>query len=242
MSMIPKIIHYCWLSGEAYPELVRRCIDSWQRLLPGYEFMLWDTRRFDLEQSLWCRQAFDAGKYAFASDYIRLYAVYHFGGIYLDCDVEVLKPFDDLLHLPYFVGHESLGDRMEMAAFGAEKGTEWVGECLDYYTGRPFIKADGSMDLRVMPDVVHDIISRKRDIVHISDISGFRGGSGVLNEFPNDWFCANVHLHPEDGRPTYIVSENTYCVHHFANAWLKKDRRTHGLKRWLQKWCNRKQK
>ena len=233
--MIPKIVHYCWLGPDAFPELVQRCIASWRRLLPDYEFMLWDTRRFDLDQSLWCRQAFDAGKYAFAADYIRMYAVYHYGGIYLDCDVEVLKSFDDLLHLPYFVGHESVGNRMEIAAFGAEKGSEWIGEILDYYAGRPFIKKDGTKDMQVMPDIVYGIISRKRDIVSISDISEFRDDSGRFNVFPSDWFCANVYLKPEDGKPTYIVSENTYCVHHFANAWLKHHRRLHGLRKFLHR-------
>ena len=102
--MIPKILHLCWLSGDAYPAKIAKCIDSWKRVLPDYDIILWDTKRFPLSQSQWVREAFEKKKYAFAADYIRFYALYTMGGIYLDSDVEVLKSFDDLLDLPYFMG------------------------------------------------------------------------------------------------------------------------------------------
>ena len=69
--MISKVIHLCWLSGDPYPEKIKKCIDSWKRVLPDYEIMLWDTKRFDLDSSIWVKQAFEAKKYAFAADYIR---------------------------------------------------------------------------------------------------------------------------------------------------------------------------
>ena len=96
--MIPKIIHYCWLSGDAFPENIRTCFASWKQFLPDYEFRLWDTARFDVHSLPWTKEAFEAKKYAFAADYIRLYALYQFGGIYLDSDVLLYKSFDDLLH------------------------------------------------------------------------------------------------------------------------------------------------
>lgn len=99
--MIPKIIHLCWLSGDPYPPKIQKCLESWKKFLPEYEVMLWDGNRFDLNSSSWVAQAF-AKKYAFAADYIRMYALYHYGGIYLDSDVEVLKSFDELLTLPLF--------------------------------------------------------------------------------------------------------------------------------------------
>ena len=104
--MIPKIIHLCWLSGDPYPEKIQKCLASWKKHLPDYEIMLWDTNRFDVNSTAWTKEAFEAHKYAFVADYIRFYAVYHYGGIYLDSDVEVLKSFDDLLDKPYFVGEE----------------------------------------------------------------------------------------------------------------------------------------
>ena len=105
--MIPKVIHYCWLSGDPIPEKLQRCMDSWKKFLPDYEFVLWDLERFDIKTSQWVKEAFEARKYAFAADYIRLYAVYNYGGIYMDMDVEVVRPFDDLLASPYILGLES---------------------------------------------------------------------------------------------------------------------------------------
>ena len=116
--MIPKIIHLCWLSGDAYPAKIAKCLKTWRQHLPDYEIMLWDTQRFDMNSSQWVRQAFECKKYAFAADYIRFYALYHHGGIYLDSDVEVLKSFDDLLDLPYFVGAEK-AQTPEAAIMGA---------------------------------------------------------------------------------------------------------------------------
>ena len=85
--MIPKIIHYCWLSNDPYPAKIQHCINSWKKKLPGYEIKLWNLQNFPLEKSEWVKQAFEAKKYAFAADYIRCYALYTYGGIYLDSDV-----------------------------------------------------------------------------------------------------------------------------------------------------------
>lgn len=134
-AMIPKIIHLCWLSGDAYPPLIQKCINSWKTVLPDYEIWLWDGKRFDINSSIWVKEAFSVKKYAFAADYIRCYALYHFGGIYLDSDVEVIKSFDDLLHLPYFVGKEQAGG-FEAATMGFEKGHPFFKHMLDYYDGR----------------------------------------------------------------------------------------------------------
>ena len=99
--MIPKIIHYCWLSDDKYPDNIQKCIDSWKIHLPDYQFKLWDLKAINLDENIWVKQAFESKKYAFAADYIRLFAVYNHGGIYFDTDIEVLKPFDDLLPVSY---------------------------------------------------------------------------------------------------------------------------------------------
>ncbi|MGN0201364.1 MAG: glycosyltransferase family 32 protein [Candidatus Cryptobacteroides sp.] len=104
--MIPKIIHFCWISGDEFPEQIRMCIDSWKRYLPDYEIVLWDYEKVQALNVRWCEEAIAARKYAFVADYVRFYALHNYGGIYLDSDVEVLKPFDDLLNLKYFVGKE----------------------------------------------------------------------------------------------------------------------------------------
>lgn len=121
--MIPKIIHYCWMSGDSYPSNIQKCINSWHKYLPDYEIWLWDSNRFDIESSMWVKEAYEMKKYAFCADYIRLYALYNYGGIYLDSDVEVLKSYNELLDLPYFMGLESKGI-IEAATIGAEKNAQ----------------------------------------------------------------------------------------------------------------------
>lgn len=198
--MIPKIIHYCWLSGDPYPELITHCIESWKKVLPDYKIMLWDTTRIDLSTNLWLGQAYENKKYAFAADYIRFYALYHFGGIYLDSDVEVLKSFDDLLGRAYFLGEEYGGD-IEAAVIGAEPGLPWVKECLEYYSDRPFIKKDGSFDMRPVPLLVSEVASK-----YGLDVFGFDYFS------PKDYHSGKIHR-----------SSNTYCIHNFDGKWVKKN-------------------
>ncbi len=90
-EMIPKIIHYCWLSSEPYPEKIQNCIDSWKKILPDYEIKLWNMNNFDINSIDFVKEACSVKKWAFASDYIRLYALYNYGGIYLDSDVLIKK-------------------------------------------------------------------------------------------------------------------------------------------------------
>lgn len=214
--MIPKIIHFCWMSGDAYPEKIQKCIDSWKRVLPDYEIRLWDTHRFDIEQSAWVKEAFEAKKYAFCADYIRLYALYNYGGIYLDSDVEVVKSYNDLLHLPYFIGYESK-QYFEAATIGAEPKNPFIGKLLEYYKDRHFIGPDGQMDIVVMPSVmmnVTDGIYKRKVIGRIED---FDYEPDVINVFEYDWFS------PIDSMgKRYVLrqTENTYSIHHFASAWV----------------------
>lgn len=196
--MIPQIIHFCWLSGEPYPALIEKCINSLKEWLSDYEIMVWDTKRFDIESSLWVEQAFKNKKYAFAADYIRFYALYNYGGIYLDADVEVLKSFNPLLTRKYILGEEAGGD-IEAAVVGAEKGAAWVKECLDYYEGRSFIKSSGDFDMRPVPLLVNSV-ARKYG----------------LEILPYQYFS------PKDYNIGKIDTDsNTYCIHHFDGKWVK---------------------
>ena len=165
--MIPKIIHLCWLSGDKFPAKIARCIDSWKKILPEYEIILWDTNRFNLNESLWVKQAFEKKKYAFAADYIRFYALYTMGGIYLDSDVEVIKNMDVFLDLPYFIGAEKAGTP-EAAIIGAEKGCDWIEQCLKYYDGRSFVKEDGSLDIRKLPEIMDEEINKLKNMRMLS--------------------------------------------------------------------------
>lgn len=216
--MIPKKIHLCWLSGDDYPAKISKCIESWKKHLPDYEIVLWDTKRFDLSQSQWVSQAFEARKYAFAADYIRFYALYHDGGIYLDSDVEVLRSFDDLLDLPYFIGAEKAGTP-EAAIIGAEKGCDWIKQCLDYYTDRPFIKPDGTYDIRKLPEIMSEQIQALKpiEVLSLEDSINIRKKdfkSSVL--IMNDAFFSPKVF---DSREVELTP-HTYAIHHYQNSWF----------------------
>lgn len=216
--MIPKIIHLCWLSGDPYPAKIAKCIASWKKYLPDYEVMLWDTNRFDLNTSCWVREAYEQKKYAFAADYIRFYALFHYGGVYLDSDVEVLRSFNDLLDLPYFLGAEK-AQTPEAAIIGAEKGCDWVKQCLDYYDNRTFVKADGSLDIRKLPEIMVEQIQRIKPVRVLSlndslNIRSFNMQSEVL-EFNDAFFSPKVF----DSREVEITPY-TYAIHHYQNSWF----------------------
>jgi len=192
---------------------------SWKKHLPDYEFLLWNFDRFDKKSSLWVKQAFEVKKYAFAADYIRLYALYNYGGIYLDTDVEVLKPFDDILNLPYFIGKENYERSIEAATIGAEKGCFWIGECLKYYEGRKFESAFGKYDTKPLPFVLRHILTKKFELKLIN-------GKDEIN-----WDRKNVYVLPADffspkkwDDPTVLnITQNTYSIHHFAHSWRNKN-------------------
>nr|WP_299343588.1 glycosyltransferase [Allomuricauda sp.] len=220
--MIPKKIHYCWLSGDPFPEQISKCMESWKKHLPDYEWILWDTYRFDLSTSKWAKQAFEHKKYAFAADYIRLHAIYTQGGIYMDTDIEVKKRFDDLLHLPYFIGSEG-GGIIEAGVFGSEAGSQWIADCLDFYQNREFLKEDGNFNIQTLPRVMMKQIQKRHLIEEmkspITKELNYSSESKTLFMFPEDFFCAKNH-----GTGIVTVTKNTYSVHHFAMSWVSKKR------------------
>ena len=163
--MIPRVIHYCWLSGERMPDDIQKCIDSWERHFPDYELKLWDKHSFDFDSVPFTRDALAARKWAFVSDYIRLYALYHEGGIYLDTDVMAFGRIDSLLKNRFFTGLEMRDKQhtdiyVEGAIMGAEKGHPFVGRALELYAQRSFYKEDGTPDLTPIPTVLSQLMEQ----------------------------------------------------------------------------------
>lgn len=211
--MIPKIIHYCWLSGDPIPADLQHCIDSWKKYLPDYRFVLWDLNRFDINQSLWVKQAFEAKKYAFAADYIRLYAIYNYGGIYMDMDVEVVKPFGKLLESGYFFGFETKKG-IEAGIFGAEAFNPYIKQCLDYYKDRTFSLKKGKYDMRPLPLIMYDTLTKNYDVKNRTEIS-ISFENNEIFVFPPDYLTAKSY---DTGVVT--ITTNTYTIHHFAGSWV----------------------
>ena len=125
---IPKVIHYCWFGKGEMPKLAKKCIRSWKKYCPDYEIICWNEDNFDLSQNRYMREAYEAGKWAFVSDFARLKIIYENGGIYLDTDVEIIKPIDDLTVNRGFMGFDEKGIVATGLGFGAEKGNEIIGE------------------------------------------------------------------------------------------------------------------
>ena len=145
--MIPKIIHYVWFGNVPPSEDMQRCMDSWTQWMPEYQLMKWDDEAINEIESVFVQEALAEKKWAFASDVVRLYAIYKYGGIYMDTDVMVYRSFDTLLYNKAFIGRENsmhqIGKTMEVylttCCFGAESGNIFIKRCLDYYEGRHFI-------------------------------------------------------------------------------------------------------
>lgn len=130
--MIPKKIHYVWMGGQEKPKKIKKCIKTWKKILKDYEFIEWNEKNFDIESHPFVKEAYKNRKWAFVSDYVRAWAIYNYGGIYLDTDVYVIRSLDPLLKNKAFVGYEA-PDYPFTAVFGAEKGHKFIKDMLDYY-------------------------------------------------------------------------------------------------------------
>lgn len=216
--MIPKIIHYCWLSDDPMPPKLTKCVDTWRKHLKDYQFIKWDFSIFPKGKSKWVDQAFEKKKYAFAADYIRLYALYHYGGIYLDSDVEVLKSFDKFLCLDDMICYENSSRKgLEVAAVGVSKGREWVKQCLNYYSDKVFDLGNGLLETKVMPEVVRDVLITNNWILH--EVNGILEAIAVDSSkeivvFPYEFFSPKSYA---TGK--LIITGNTHSIHHFAASW-----------------------
>ena len=215
--MIPKIIHYCWLSDDPYPDEIQRCIDSWRKYLPDYQFIMWDTKQFDVNVLPWTKQAFEAQKYAFAADYIRLYALYHHGGIYLDSDVLLYRSFNNLLDLPYFIGQDFTG-AFEPAVIGCEPEQEWIKRVMEYYKNRDFMNVDGSCNMKNLPVVFFETLFPHFTFNRLSNKESFRYEEDIFNLFGSAFFNGRNNIEP-------IRKKETYCSHLFAGSWTDKNSR-----------------
>ena len=208
--MIPKIIHYCWFGRGEKPELALKCIESWKKYLPDYELNEWNEDNFDISQNRYVREAYDNRKFAFVTDYVRLYALSIEGGIYMDTDVEVLGNFDKFLHHHAFSGFETDGN-VPTGMMAAEKGSIWAKELLDQYQDRVFVQSDGSFDMTTNTAVITNYMIDKGLILN----NQYQDFPGLCTMYPTDFFC------PKDHRTGKIrCTKNTVCIHHFAGSWL----------------------
>ena len=209
--MIPKTIHYCWFGGNPLPELAQKCIASWKKFCPDYEIIEWNESNYDISSApIYVRQAYEAKKWGFVPDYIRLELIYEYGGIYLDTDVELIRPLDDLIPLKGFAGFE---DKKHVAlglGFGAEKGNPIIKALMESYNPMLFIYENGSLNLTPSPVLNTEILLK----LGLKSNGAFQKIDG-FTFFPQDYFS------PMDFYSGRIQStKNTYSIHHFMASWF----------------------
>jgi mannosyltransferase OCH1-like enzyme len=211
--LIPKIIHYCWFGKGDMPKLETECIRSWKKHLPDYEFVLWNEERFDVTKHPYVKEAYEAKKYAFVTDYVRLYALYYYGGIYMDTDVEVLKPLDSFLVHKAFIGCES-DVLLGTGTIGAESGHPWIKDLLAEYENKRFILPDGSYN--TIPNT-YLVAEFTKKAYGWEPKDAYQVLKEDLHVYPFDFFCA------KDLRTGKIcANENTYTIHRFSGSWKSK--------------------
>ena len=233
--MIPKIIHYCWLSDDPLPQKIQDCMASWKKVMPDYEWKLWNTKSFDIENSVpYVKEAYEKRKWAFAADYIRLYALYTEGGIYFDSDVLALKRFDEFLGHSFFSSMEyhqfqvdndrslekldSNGNRIsdeyiqgiqiQAAVMGAEKGCPFVGEILDWYRDKHFVKPDGTLGIDVIAPQIYARVAEKYGFRY-KDVDQLLDGNVMI--YRSEIFAGNQRE----------ATSASYAIHYCENSWVR---------------------
>ncbi|MDV4150429.1 glycosyltransferase [Clostridium sp. AL.422] len=208
---IPKIIHYCWFGGKKKPDLVEKCIDSWKYYLKDYEIMEWNEENFPIKNFKFANDTYKDGKWAFLADYCRLWALYNYGGIYLDTDMEVLKPLNDFLEHSSFGGLEDY--EINMAIWGCEKYDRFISEVLKYYNNLNYEDYKEKLSELAIP--IHlTIIAKHLGYKAINNkVSYFYDGVAI---YPKEYFYPKRHSWQEP-----IITDNTYTIHHYEGTWRK---------------------
>lgn len=216
--MIPKIIHYVWIGGTQLPPLAEECIATWKQHMPDWEYKRWDESNFDIAAvPLYVRQAYEARKFAFVSDYVRLWALEKFGGVYMDVDFMVYRPFDELRDkYAAFAGYEgSKYCPVMMGVMASEAHGAWVTDMLETYKDRTFIFPDGRLDLTTNTQYFTDRLISQGFIADGVEKDFFlNDGTFMLHVLPVWAFCP-VLTTGEDVR-----TDETYCEHMRLGSWM----------------------
>lgn len=226
VEKIPKVIHYCWFGTGRIPEVFQRNIETWRRYCQDYEIIRWDESNYDVSRNLYMRQAYEAKKWGFVSDYARLEIIYDHGGIYFDTDVEVLRPLDSLLNYELFCGFESSEYIAFGLGFGATKHNKIIKDILGKYDSMQFIDENGDLNLTVSPIYQTDVLEKYGLIRN--------GRTQVKKDFIA---LAPEYLSPITslglGRPT----ARSFSIHQYAATWFDENQKIE-KKRKMNKYRN----
>ncbi|EOS43386.1 hypothetical protein C810_03874 [Lachnospiraceae bacterium A2] len=220
--MIPKVIHYCWFGNGEYSEKMEKCISSWKKYCPDYEIICWNEENYDIHKNKYVEQAYEKKMWAFVSDYFRFDVIYNYGGIYLDTDVELLKPLDKLLDCEMYAGMESKDYVALGLGFGAVKGHPYVKELMGYFEVRDFVRDNGQMDLKTGPMIQTEVLLRHG----LKKEDSFQRLEKCI-VYPSEVFNPKSFQTGE----THITNK-TISIHHYDMSWLNERQKRNKEREW----------
>ncbi len=206
---IPKVIHYCWFGRGDIPAQFLSYIESWHRYCPEYEIIRWDETNYDVTKSRYMKQAYDAGKWAFVSDYARLDIIHQYGGIYLDTDVELIKNLDDLLYDEMYCGFEQNNYVNFGLGFGAIAGHDVLAELMEWYNNMDFVNKDGKYNQTAC--AVYQLQAMVKRGFSVSNVYQCKDKIAL---YPSEVLAPQNLLGDE-----IHITENTYSIHHYSSTW-----------------------
>ena len=224
---IPKIIHYCWFGRGKKTKLIRKCMKTWKKYFPEYDIVEWNEENFDINSNEYVREAYNNKKYAFVSDYARLYALYNFGGIYFDTDIEVIKNFDNIIKNMDIYAFEK-EDVIMTGVMIARKGSKIIKQFLKLYDNLKFLNDDGSLNLLPntyrLTEILKEnglVCNNKKQILKNS----------LAEIYPIEYFFSFYM-----DNSYFMPTQNTYTIHHYDGSWTsKKEKVLKIIKRTLAK-------
>lgn len=225
-NIIPKVIHYCWFGKKPLPALAVKCIQSWRTYFPDYEIKEWNEDNFDVNAIAYTREAYKAMKYAFVSDYVRFWTLYHYGGLYFDVDVEVIRPMDHIISRGAFMGFENNGIEInEMAdpslgvnpglGLGAPANMDIYKTIIEYYQSESFYTSEGKCNLTTVVTRVTNLLVEKG----LQQTNQLQEVEGIII-YPHEYFCP---IRTTDSQMN--ITPKTVSIHHYAASWTTKTHR-----------------
>jgi mannosyltransferase OCH1-like enzyme len=211
--MIPKILHYCWFGNNPFPKTEKKCFKTWEKYLNDYDFKKWDEGNFNVNINEYVKEAYEAKKWMYVSDYARLWVLYNYGGLYLDTDCLVKKSFNTLLNDGAFTGFGGDNKELMSPTIGAEKGHPYIKECLDSYENEHFINPDGTYNDKTINIRMTEILKK-----YGFKENGEKQTINGITVYPMTYFSPSSFL-PDSVPDCY--SKDTYCVHIWSDKRLK---------------------